>query len=146
MATRILRTQSDIDGLARFLASNPLPVTVSVTKGAKRSTQQNRTAAMWYGQIGQECGDTQGAVKAQCKLRFGVPILERDNPAWVENWRDIYTPLPYTAKLRLFEYLPVTSVFTTKQMSEYMDAVQREYRSQGIDLIDPEARKYEAFV
>lgn len=146
MATRILRNQSDIDGLARFLASNPLPVTVSVTKGAKRSTQQNRTAAMWYGQIGQEYGETQGAVKAQCKLRFGVPILERDNPAWVEKWQGFYAPLPYAARLVLFEAIPVTSVFTTKQMSEYMDAVQREYRSQGIDLIDPEARKYEAFV
>lgn len=144
MATRILRDQSDLVGWGKFLAAHPLPATVSVTKGAKRSTQQNRTAALWYGQIAQEFGETQGAVKAQCKLRFGVPILERDNPAWVEKWQGFYAPLPYPARLVLFEAIPVTSVFTTRQMAEYMDAMQREYRSQGIALIDPEARKYEA--
>lgn len=144
MATRVLRDQSDLAAFCKFLAAQSLPVTVSVTKGAKRSTQQNRTAALWYGQIAQEYSDTQAATKAQCKLRFGVPILERDNPAWVEKWRGFYEPLPYAAKLVLFEAIPVTSVFTTRQMVEYMDAMQREYRSQGIQLIDPEARKYEA--
>lgn len=144
MAARILRDESDRIAWGKFLAAQALPVTVSVTRGAKRSTQQNRTAAMWYGQIAQEFGDTQAAVKALCKLRFGLPILERDNPAWVEKWQGFYAPLPYPAKLVLFEAIPVTSVFTTRQMAEYMDTMQREYRSQGIQLIDPEARKYEA--
>jgi hypothetical protein len=44
---------------------------------------------------------------------------------------------------KLFEVIPMTSLFTTKQMAEYMTAIQREYVSQGVALIDPEARKIE---
>lgn len=143
MATRILRDQNDLNGWANFLRNNPFPMTVSMAKGAQRSSQQSRTAEAWYGQIRQERGeDSQAAIKAECKLRFGLPIMARDNPAWVAKWSPFYGPLPYAARLVLFEALPLTSKFTVKQMSEYMDAVQREYRSQGVALIDPEALRY----
>jgi hypothetical protein len=46
-------------------------------------------------------------------------------------------------QLRLFEVIPLTSLMTTRQMSAYMDAVQQEYRAQGVALIDPEARRLE---
>lgn len=144
MATRILRDAQDFTRWGQFLRGQDFPMTVSHAKGAKRSLQQNATAHMWYGQIAGFYGDQSPAeAKAECKFRFGRPILERDNPAWVDEWKPLYAPLPYRHALKLFEVLPVTSKMTTKQKAEYMTEIQREYLAQGIPLVDPEARKYE---
>lgn len=143
MTARILRTDGDRIAWIRFLEAQTLPMTVSAEKGAKRSLPQNRTAALWYGQISADTWQSQAEVKAECKLRFGLPIMERDKPEWVAKWQPLYGPLPYAMKLRLFEAIPLTRLLSTRQMAEYMDAVQKEYRGQGIDLVDPEARKYE---
>jgi len=143
MTSRTIRTESELAGWGRFLACQPLPFTVSYAKGIKRSLPQNATLHAWFGQIAAETFQTQAEVKAECKLRYGLPIMERDNPAWVAEWSPLYGPLPYAQRLKLFEVLPVSSKMTTRQMAEFMDAVQKEYRGQGIELIDPEARKYE---
>jgi hypothetical protein len=143
MVARILRDDQDRDGWIKFLRNHPLPMTVSAIKGARRSLPQNATAAAWYGQIAQAYSMAQGEAKAECKLRFGLPIMDRDRPDWVESWQPLYGPLPYAMQRKLFEVIPMTSLFTTKQMAEYMTAIQREYVSQGVALIDPEARKYE---
>ena len=143
MPSRILRDDKDRKAWVRFIEAQPFPFTVSLTKGAKRSLPQNATVHLWFGQIAKETGQTQAEAKAECKFHFGKPILERDNLDWVAKWAPLYDPLPYAMQLRLFEALPVTSLFTTRQMAEFMDAVQKEYRAQGIMLIDPEARKYE---
>lgn len=146
MATRIIRDDADLQQWLAFLQGQPLPMTVSHAKGAKRSLQQNATAHMWYAQIGAELGESADEAKARCKLVFGLPIMERDNPAWVSEWRPLYEPLDYDRRLTLFKALPLTSKFTTSQMAEYMDAVQRDHLAMGIPLVDPEARKYEGEV
>jgi len=140
---RILRDDRDVKAWAAFIAAQPLPVTVTLTKGAKRSLPQNSTLHLWTGQIAAETGQTQAEAKAEIKLRFGLPIMERDNPEWVAKWHDLYAPLPYGMKLRLFEAIPLTSLLTTRQMAEMMDAIQKEYLAQGIPLVDPEARRLE---
>lgn len=66
-----------------------------------------------------------------------------DNPKWVQKWSPIYDPLPYAARLLIFEALPLTSLLTTRQMAEYMNSIQIRYRQMGINLIDPDARSYE---
>jgi hypothetical protein len=42
VTTRIIRTHGDVAGLATFLGGRKLPVTVTITAGAKRSDAQNR--------------------------------------------------------------------------------------------------------
>jgi hypothetical protein len=120
-----------------------MPMTVTVIKGAKRSTAQNSTAEAWYGQIAQADGFSQGEAKVECKMRFGLPIMKRDRPDWIEKWSPIYSVFEYEKQRIVFEFIPMTSLFTTKQMAEYMTAIQREYVSHGVALIDPESRKYE---
>lgn len=144
MTTRIIRTPEDLAGWIRLLSARPLPMTVSAIKGASRTAQQNRLMHKWFSQIGAELGMLDIEVKAECKARYGLPIMKRDNPEWVDEWEPLYLPLPYPMKLKMFEIIPMTSLFTSKQMSEFMDAVQVNYRLLGIALIDPEARKYDA--
>lgn len=142
MPSRILRTDHERAAWLAFLAAQPLPMTVSAVKGAKRSLPQNSTAAKWYSEIAAETGDTPIAVKALCKHQFGLMIMQRDNLPWVAEWEPLYKPLPYPMRLKLFEVIPLTSKFTKRQMAEYMDAVQRTYTAQGIRLTDPDALRY----
>ena len=143
MPARILRTDQDRAAWIRFLDAQPLPITVSAVKGAKRSNPQNATLHKWFGQIADEYAQTAAEVKAECKLVYGLPIMEAERPEWVAEWQPLYGPLPYAARRKLFECIPMTSKMTVRQMSSFMDAIQREYRAQGIALLDPDARKYE---
>ena len=47
-------------------------------------------------------------------------------------------PLPYEAKVRLMEFIDVTSRLKVRQMVRFLDAVQRECTEQGIHLTDPD--------
>lgn len=147
MITRIIRDIGDIERLAIFLRNRAIPCTVSIADGATRTPPQNRLIHDWYGQIARQAGDqTPEEVRAQCKLQFGVPILRRENAAFRAEYDAAFKPLPYETKLRLFRLLdpPVTSLMTTKQLSEYADAMSRQYREAGFVLTDPEAQKYGA--
>ena len=146
MATRIIKNELQLAAWLDLLAAHKIPMTVSVVAGAKRSKQQNSTLHMWFGQIGKHTGFTASEVKGTCKLDHGLSIMVRDNPAWVEKWQPFYDPLQRAGDrehlVRLFEILPMTSLFSVKQMAELMDAVQVQYRGIGVYLTDPELQKY----
>ncbi|MET0332573.1 MAG: hypothetical protein ABW154_14205 [Dyella sp.] len=113
---------------------------VTVKTGKDRTLDQNAISHAWYEQIARELReDTAEGVKAECKLRFGVPILRAGD----DDFREMYdaaikTHLTYEQKLRAMRFLPVTSLMTTAQLSRYLEDVQREYASRGVQLAFPE--------
>jgi hypothetical protein len=142
---RVIKTETEIDGLARLLRSRKLPVTVTVTVGEHRTDKQNRLVQQWNQDITKQRGDTDfEEVRAENKLRFGVPILRRDDEAFRATYDATFRPLPYEAKLALFVQLDpaVTRKMTVKQLSEYCDTLQRHYTALGFVLTDPDALKY----
>jgi len=147
MVTRIIRTPSDIDGMARLLGSRQLPVTVHITAGADRTGQQNALSFRWYTETAQQLGDrTASDVRAHCKLFHGVKMLHSENEPFRLSWnRLIKDRFTIEEKLELMvpphDY-PVTRLMTAKQMSRYMDECHRDLSSLGVALTDPEAMKY----
>ena len=143
MTTRIIRTNADIDGLARLLLARKLPMTVSIIAGADRSHQQNRLSHLWYAQAAAQFGDRDAEdVRAVCKLHYGVPIMRDDVPAYREQYDSLIKPLSYERKLSLMVGampFPVTSLMTTRQMARYLDIVSRKLTEQGIKLTFPDA-------
>lgn len=147
MATRVLRSPDDIDALSRMIgARSKFPMTVTVTQGASRSNSQNRLAQRWFADVSRQLEDmTHDEVRAYCKLHFGVPILRAENEAFRQSYDPIMKHLPYEQKLgaiKAFD-LPVTRLMTAKQMTAFMDEMQRHWISKGFFLTDPEALKYE---
>ena len=146
MPTKIIRHPDHVAALAVLLKARKLPITVTWTQGASRSDAQNKLSHRWYADISRQLGDmTTEEVRAECKVRFGVPILVAENDAFAESWGRVMGPLRYdqrVAAVQAFD-LPVTRLMTTPQMTAYLDAVQREYAGQGVRLTDPEAMKYE---
>ena len=141
MATRFLESESDRRMLIRFIESQPLPLTVSMSKGGKRSLKQNALQRKWIGEIAGQLGDqTQEEVRGYCKLTLGVPILRAENEEFREAYDTTVRPLPYELKLKLmmepFDFA-VTRKMNTKQFTAYLDGVHRHFSEKGIVLTDP---------
>lgn len=146
MPTRVLRSPDDLAPLGRLLEGRKFPMTVTYITGANRSSLQNRLAQRWFTDVARQLGDqTHEEVRAECKLTIGVPILRAENEAFRASYDATMKSLPYEAKLEAVKAfdLPVTRLMTVKQMTAFMDEMQRKWSRQGIRLTDPEALKYE---
>lgn len=135
---RVLHTQRDVDLWCRFLSKATLPITVSWKQGGDRSLDQNALSHKWFAEIAGHFGDrTPHDVRLEMKLTKGVPIL-RENDDFREFYDKALKPLPYDMKLRAMEYVPVTSIMTTKEMTRFLDEVFRHWSEQGVKLTIPE--------
>jgi hypothetical protein len=146
MPTKIIREPIHVEAMANMLRGRKLPITVTWTQGAPRSTAQNRLAQRWFTDIAAQLGDqTHEDVRAECKLRFGVPILRAENDAFRISYDRVIKALPYEQKLdaiKAFD-LPVTRLMTVKQMTAFMDEMQRHWSAQGVRLTDPLSLQYQ---
>lgn len=103
-----------------------------------RSLDQNAMFFVLYTQVAaQKQDESVDEIRCHCKLHFGVPILRRDD----EQFRDWYNQTllhsDYEIKKASMRYVPVTSEFSKKQGSEYIDEIIREYSQQGLCLLHP---------
>ena len=100
-----------------------------------RTLEENSLSHVWYMEIAYQLSDTPENVKAECKLRFGVPILRVENEEFREQYdRLIKQRFTYEEKLDLMKWFPVTSLMTKGQMARYLNDIQAEYASQGVIL------------
>lgn len=140
MTARAIKSRWDLDALMKLLEAREFPYTVSITKGVKRSPEQNRLQRLWLQEIAEQHGDTAEDVRAYCKLRIGVPILRQESETFAEKYDRIIKPLPYEQKLELmrepFDF-PVTRLMTTAQKTRYLDEMFRHWSGQGVVLTQP---------
>lgn len=93
-----------------------------------RSAQQNALSHAWYEQIASELREgTAAGVKCECKLRYGVPILRAEDADFRAMYDGALRMLSYPQKLTVMHYLPVTSIMTTAQLSQYLEAIRDAY-------------------
>lgn len=127
--------------MLRALTEQKLPFTCTVTRGKKRSVEQNKLQRLLLNEIAEQLGDrTAEEVRAECKLTIGVPILRAENDDFCEKYDRIIRPLPYETKLELMAEpldFPVTRLMTMDQKSRYLDAIYRTYSARGIELTEP---------
>lgn len=146
MTTRVLLDTRDRDVFVRLLSSYKLPCTVTVTKGKRRSEEQNKLQRKWLSEAAEQLADeTAEEKRAYCKLHFGVPIMRNGDSDICREFRDKYDriirPLPYEQKLELMAVpmdFPVTRLMSTKQKTEYLDAMYQHFRGLGVELTEPE--------
>lgn len=128
--------------LLAWLAEQPLPFTVDVTRGKRRSVEQNRLQRLWLNEIAEQLGDqTPEEIRGYCKLTIGVPILRAANERFRQRYDAVVKRLPYERKLAIMTEpldLPVTRLMTVKQKTAYLDGVHRHFSERGIVLTDPE--------
>ncbi|WP_461522156.1 hypothetical protein [Porticoccus sp.] len=99
---------------------------------------QNRLAFLWYAEIGKHVGELTAEIRKECKLDIGVPILAESNEEFNRVWSVLQDRLIQSERLAAMEILQVTSLFTTKQMAEYLDQMDKTYTMQGVALPYPD--------
>lgn len=144
---RTVETVDDKKKAVLLIENRNLPFTLSLADGKHRSTAQNKLGQMWMAEIAQQKGDTTPEeVRGYCKLHIGVPILRSVNEVFAKEYDAVVKPLPYEAKLKLmmvpFDF-GVTRLMTTKQKTQYLDAIARHFGEQGIILTMPEDMRRE---
>lgn len=141
MAELSVKSAEDMEQVKAHLNATSFPFRVVISKELKRTDAQNKTLHKWFGEIAAHRGDvTMLDVKAECNLQYGRPIKVRDDPEWDAVFGYLFDRLNYEKKLFAIRKLdvPFTRNMNTKQLSEYMDQMQRDYLSQGVKLTIPE--------
>jgi hypothetical protein len=108
----------------------------------ERTLSQNAMINALYGQIAAQSDDQSVLdVRRHCKLHYGIGILKADDPDFCEFYDNAIKGMDYEQKLFLMTYFDVTSKFSKKQATEYIDTMLSEYGKQGFALADPRAEK-----
>lgn len=112
---------------------------VTVRTGKARSLDQNAISHAWYEQVARELREDDAlGVKRFCKLHYGVPILRAGHPEFREMYdASIREHLTYEQKLKAMDFLPVTSLMSTEELSKYLVEMQDAYRLRGVALEFP---------
>lgn len=142
MVQRIVKNSDDLALLKVYLDGRKLPLTVDITEGRDRSTEQNRLSFKWYKEISDQTGEDIEDVRARCKLEIGVPILRDAHDKFRATYDRLIRPLAYPEKLALVRdtELPVTRLMNVEQMSRFMDIVFRRHVEIGVVLTIPPDR------
>jgi hypothetical protein len=129
--------------LVEHIAQQQLPFRVSIKDGRSRSLDQNALMWKWIGEIAEHRGDvTAQEVACELKLTYGIPLLCSEDEAFAAMWLVPEVTLSHEAKLKLMEFLPITSAMTMKQLSQYLDEIYRWYTMCGVKLTTPEDMKW----
>jgi hypothetical protein len=95
--------------------------------GADRSLSSNALSHVWYNYADKMLICQVGDTKRYCKLHFGVPILRGEDEKFLQMYDKVIRPFDYETKLKMMDYLPVTSLMSRNQMTRYLTAVQIDY-------------------
>jgi len=141
MATIPLRTEHDRQQAIKRIQNAEMPSTLTLTKGAPRSLEQNKLQRLWMRELEEQGDMTAEECRAYSKAYFGVPILLAENDAFAEQYTAIVKPLPYEQKLEIMKQpidLPVTRLMTVKQHKRYLDEIYSYWTGKGFRLTDPD--------
>jgi hypothetical protein len=138
---RLIETERDRKRAIKWLESEALPYTLNLIPGRSRSPEQNRLQWLWAGQIAAHYGDrTAREVQSELKLVFGIPILMAENEAFAKAWAPVKARLTWEEQLDHIQHVDVSSILTSKQMTAYLDEINRFYTEDGVDLVQPDER------
>lgn len=138
MKTIRVLSEQEAQRVASMITGLPLPFTITIGDGDKRSLSQNALLWRWNGEIAKWRGDTTAEeVHQENKFLIGCSILMRDDENFV-RFVERLSGLSYEEKLDAMDYLSVTSIMTPSQMSEFMDNVYRKFSQKGCPMTLPE--------
>lgn len=106
----------------------------------KRTELQNKISHAWYGELANSLKENDAlGYKCFCKLVIGVPILRAENSEFRESYDLVIKVLSYENKLEAMKILPVTSIMTTKQLSQYLESMKDYFmKHNGFELRFPQ--------
>ncbi len=143
MATWRIKTEQDRHTAIKVLENRALPCTMELTKGLKKSHDQEKLARKWFKEMEAQGDQEAEEYRGYCKLHFGVVLAKQCSEVWAEKYDRIIKPMPYEQKLEMmmepFDF-PVTRILTTALEKKYLDRVYEFYTGKGFVLTNPDFR------
>lgn len=100
-----------------------------------RTTNQNAQLHTWYGKIAKFQGDTAADVRGECHHKWALAIrLRNEQFAWLWSQTGAKRTYEQQCKILASSHFAISSAMTTKELAEYMDAIERHYAAQGLVL------------
>lgn len=124
--------------VGRLRLAGKTPAFKEVT--TKRSVDQNSISHAWYSEVSRALQDRSPlSVKCESKLTCGVPILRAEDDDFRAFYdKSVRQTLSYEEKLDAMKFLPVTSLMSVKQLSQYLEDLQQYWGKQGVYLAFPD--------
>jgi hypothetical protein len=145
MPTLVARDEASLLRIFEAItAKSDFPFMVKVENGEPRSLKQNKLYHKWMQEIAEQDSDPSHDAQfytAYCKLHFGVGILKAHDLEYSEFYDKCVKPRDYEEKLTMMREpfgFPVTSQMNVKQMTEYLDKIQRDAAKNGLFLTQPD--------
>lgn len=135
-----LNSQHQLNSFVEYVqgqwAQSKSPVVEFIAKD--RTENQNAMFYALYRDIANAMQDkTAIEVKRDCKLRYGVVLRKMADPEWAAFYDEHIKPMGFEGKLMLMDDLPITSTFSKKQASDYIESILSDYTRQGVQIPDP---------
>ena len=105
-----------------------------ITKASRRSLESNAKYHAWCAQVEREHGMDPGYAHRLHKYMWGLAILRERYPSQVGHLRTLMIGLGYETRLEMMEIMPCSSKFKVKEMTRFMEAVQRHWAGEGTVL------------
>jgi len=133
------QTLSKLIGDLRELWREHKYLRISIKAGKDRSLSQNALEHTWFAQIANELREqTTAQVKAECKLVYGVPILRAENEEFRIFSNMALRHLTYEQRLEAMNFVPISSIMTVDQLSQFLNAIQKGYEGRVALEFPPE--------
>lgn len=127
-------------------SEHPIEITIEAYKRT-RSQAQNKLYWSWVKIISADLGDTTDGIHEELKRRFLKPILERDDETFRDTlsslraaYRDGHEALAVQLDAHIMQQAS-TSMMSTKQFTEFLEAIHAHALSVDINLPLPDDRK-----
>jgi len=136
MTTFVIKSPARMNEVIEHLSSRPLPCTVHIEKGAKRSADQERLHRLWCNELGDQGDQTAEEYRGFNKLWFGVRLMKYQSEKWAEAYDRIVKPIDYENKMALMMEpisYPLTSLMNIKTFTQYLNDVYQYWTGKLID-------------
>ena len=133
----ICKTAEEKANVADIILNAESALTVDIDDFEKRTNSQNNMLYRIYEKLAKQGDQTAQEYRAEIKLRYGVPILRRDDEEFRQQYNRLILNRSYEEKLDFMLppiEMPVTSLMSKEQKAEMLDNVIRDYTKQGFFL------------
>lgn len=142
MSSRIVTNEAELTLAMKWLENHAIPLTLTIVKGKKRSHLQNKLQRKWCNEVAEQSNEfAPEYVRGFCKLTMGVPILRAENDDFCAKYDRIIKPHTYEEKIEMMMEpldFPVTRLMSTKQKTDYLDAIYKYWSEKGMRLTHPD--------
>ena len=107
----------------------------------KRSIISNSLQFHWYVELQTQGDQTASEYRNYCKYHFGLALRAANDDYFAEKMREIMRSNVYEDRLKIMEFIDVTSTFNRETMSKYLTEIKNHYEPKGYVLTSSEDLK-----